>query len=890
MNGLIAGRETATTCAYCGVGCGVRMQPHGEGFSASGDHLHPANSGRLCVKGSALGETLDLQGRLLQPEINGQTVSWQTALDAVATQLQGIIDEHGPQAVAFYGSGQLLTEDYYVANKLIKGFIGSGNMDTNSRLCMASAVVSYKRAFGADAVPGNYQDIELADTVVLVGSNAAWAHPVLYQRLVQAKKLRPAMRVVVIDPRQTATCDIADLHLSLQPGSDAALFCGALHAMAERGRLDQDFLLQHTEGAESTLAAAAHWTLSRTASFCGLSEAQLLAFYQLLADSASWVTLYSMGINQSSSGVDKCQAIINLHLATGTLGRAGCGPFSITGQPNAMGGREVGGLANQLAAHMAFSAEEVDRVSRFWGSDNVTTRPGLNAVDLFAAIAEGSVKAVWIMGTNPLVSLPDADRVRHGLSRCPLVIVSDIMRDTDTSRMAHIRLPALGWGEKNGTVTNSERCISRQRRFLTPPGEARADWWILSQVAQRMGFGDAFAYQHPAEIFREHAALSGFENQGRRAFDISGLATLSNAQWDDLTPCQWPINGQHPQGCARLFSDGRFFHADAKARLLPIVPRLAVNQPTANYPLVMNSGRIRDQWHTMTRSGKSPRLMQHISEPFCQYHPADISGVAAGDLLRVASSHGWLLLRARPDALQPRGSVFVPMHWNSLFSQQARVGALIEAHTDPLSGQPESKQMPVNIRRWPAAFQAELFIRGVQVEPPAVEYWSRISQPGVEHFVIAESKLPANWLTWLNKHIELATLTCQYADLGSEGFHLLAWRDGELCLAFYAHRQRPQPDRQAVVAAFSRPPATAAERLALLAGEPGKGKPASGPVICSCFGIGEGQIKRAMAQGCHSVVQLGERLKCGTNCGSCLPELKTLIAARPLSCVAGEGQ
>lgn len=890
MNGLSLGREAATTCAYCGVGCGVRMQPQGEGFSASGDPRHPANSGRLCVKGSALGETLDLQGRLLRPEIHGQPVSWPTALDAVATQLQAIIAEHGPQAVAFYGSGQLLTEDYYVANKLMKGFIGSGNMDTNSRLCMASAVVSYKRAFGADVVPGNYQDLELADTVVLVGSNTAWAHPVLYQRLVQAKKSRPAMRVVVIDPRQTATCDIADLHLSLQPGSDAALFCGALHAMAERGRLDQDFLLQHTVGAELTLAAAAHWTLARTARFCGLSEEQLLAFYQLLADSPSWVTLYSMGINQSSSGVDKCQAIINLHLATGTLGRPGCGPFSITGQPNAMGGREVGGLANQLAAHMAFGAEEVDRVSRFWKSDNVTTRPGLNAVDLFAAIAEGSVKAVWIMGTNPLVSLPDADRVRHGLSRCPLVIVSDIMRDTDTSRVAHIRLPALGWGEKNGTVTNSERCISRQRRFLAPPGEARADWWILSQVAQRLGFGKAFAYQHPAEIFREHAALSGFENQGTRAFDISGLATLSNAQWDELAPCQWPINSQHPQGCARLFSDGRFFHADAKARLLPIVPRLAVNQPTANYPLVMNSGRIRDQWHTMTRSGKSPRLMQHISEPFCQYHPADVSGVVAGDLLRVASSHGWLLLRARPDALQPRGSVFVPMHWNSLFSQQARVGALIEAHTDPLSGQPESKQMPVNVRRWPAAFQAELFIRGVQVEPPAVEYWSRISQPGIAHFVIAESKLPADWLAWLNKHAELSTLTCQYADLGAEGFHLLAWRDGELCLAFYAHHQRPQPDRQTVVAAFSHPPATAAGRLALLAGKQDQGKPASGPVICSCFGIGEGQIKRAMAQGCHTVLQLGERLKCGTNCGSCLPELKTLIAARPLSCVAGEGQ
>ncbi|THD40042.1 nitrate reductase, partial [Enterobacteriaceae bacterium ML5] len=457
---------TFTTCAYCGVGCGVRMQPQVQGFSASGDDAHPASLGRLCVKGSALGETLDLQGRLLQPEIHGQPVSWEKALDAVASGLQQVIREHGPQAVAFYGSGQLLTEDYYVANKLMKGFIGAGNMDTNSRLCMASAVVGYKRAFGADAVPCSYQDLERADCVILTGSNTAWAHPVVYQRLAQAKKERPAMRIIVIDPRQTATCDIADLHLALRPGSDAALFCGALNAMADSGKLDAAFLQQHTRGAEQTLQAAQTWTPARTADACALPPAKLMAFYQMIADSDRLVTLYSMGINQSSSGVDKCNAIINLHLATGKIGREGCGPFSITGQPNAMGGREVGGLANQLASHMGFSAQEVDRVGRFWASDNVTKTAGLNAVDLFRAVETGQIKAVWIMGTNPLVSLPDADRVRAGLARCPLVIVSDITRDTDTTRAAHICLPAQGWGEKNGTVTNSERCISRQRAFL----------------------------------------------------------------------------------------------------------------------------------------------------------------------------------------------------------------------------------------------------------------------------------------------------------------------------------------------------------------------------------------------------------------------------------------
>ena len=867
----------STTCAYCGVGCGVKMQPQQEGFKASGDDLHPANLGRLCVKGSALGETLDLAGRLLHPEIAHQQVSWQQALDAVAHGLQSIIRDYGPQAVAFYGSGQLLTEDYYVANKLMKGFIGAGNMDTNSRLCMASAVVGYKRAFGADAVPCSYRDLELADCVILTGSNTAWAHPVAYQRLVQAKKARPEMRIIVIDPRQTATCDIADLHLPLRPGSDAALFCGALNAMAAHGRLDSKFLQQHTEGAAEALAAAGDWTEAKTAEFCGLTLAQLRAFYQAIAESDRLVTLYSMGINQSSSGVDKCNAIINLHLAMGKVGHEGCGPFSITGQPNAMGGREVGGLANQLAAHMGFSPEEVERVGRFWKSDSVTKRAGLNAVELFRAIEEGQIKAVWIMGTNPLVSLPDADRVRAGLARCPLVIVSDVMRDTDTTRTAHISLPALAWGEKNGTVTNSERRISRQRAFLPAPGEAKPDWWIISQVARRLGFGEAFAYQHPAEIFREHAALSGFENSGTRAFDISGLAQISNRQWDELSPVQWPVNAANPQGRERLFSDGRFYHPDGKARLMAITPRLPRNQPPACYPLIMNTGRIRDQWHTMTRTGKSARLMQHISEPFCQFHPDDAPHIRAGDLLRVSSSHGWLLLRAQPDSLQPRGSVFVPMHWNSQFSQQARGEARVEAHTDRLSGQPESKHMPVSLRRWQAAWQGELFVRGNVPMPPATAYWSRIAQPGITHYVLADSSIPPAWLAWLDEYVTTGQWICQSARLGDDGYHLLAWADGALQLAFYAHRERPELERQAVVAAFSQPPQTAQQRLALLAGRGENARASAGATICSCFGVGEVTIADAVRQGCSNVQQLGARLKCGTNCGSCIPELKKIV-------------
>lgn len=868
-----------TTCPYCGVGCGVTVETRGDGVTVSGDAAHPANGGRLCVKGSALAETLDLDGRLLQPQVDGQPVGWPQALDTVARRFARIIARHGPQAVAFYASGQLLTEDYYVANKLMKGFIGAANIDTNSRLCMASAVVGYKRAFGGDAVPCSYQDVELTDVAILCGSNAAWAHPILYQRLVRARQQRPVLKMVVIDPRATASCDDADLHLALRPGSDAALFNGALHWLAQQGLLDEDFLQRHTDGAAAALQAAASWTPQRVATFCQLQLAQVMAFYRLLADAENWLTLYSMGINQSSSGADKCNAIINLHLAGGRIGRAGSGPFSITGQPNAMGGREVGGLANQLAAHMGFDDADVDRVRRFWRAPNIARRPGLNAVDLFRAVADGTVKAVWIMGTNPVVSLPDADRVRQALKACPLVVVSEVMADTDTAALAHIRLPALAWGEKEGSVTNSERCISRQRAFLPPPGEARADWWILSQVAQRMGYGEAFGYQHPAEIFSEHAALSGFENHGARAFDISGLAGLDRQAWRQMAPLQWPVNAQHPAGCRRLFSDGRFFHPDGKARLLPITPRLPQHAPTARYPLVLNTGRIRDQWHTMTRTGKTARLMRHISEPFCALHPQDAAalGIADGELTRLASRHGWMIARAQLTADQPRGSVFVPMHWNDRFTAQGRVDSLIPPVVDALSGQPESKHAPVRVDRWPVCWQAEIFLRDAAPPPPGV-YWSRVTQRQATHFIMAGQQPVTEWAAWLQQHFGLEGLTLQSASLSQHGYHLIGWRQGAVQLAFYARRQALALDRAAILAAFEQAPSPGAQRLALLAGRAAPGQLAQGRTVCSCFGVGEPQILAAIGRGCGSTQALGEALQCGTNCGSCLPELKKLLA------------
>lgn len=514
-------KQVRTTCPYCGVGCGVIATVNEDGaVSVAGDPDHPSNYGRLCSKGAALAETIDLDGRILYPQIAGREASWDEALDHVAQKFSHAIAEHGPDCVAFYVSGQLLTEDYYVANKLMKGCIGSANIDTNSRLCMSSSVAGHRRAFGSDTVPAVYEDLELADLVILAGSNLAWCHPVLYQRLVAAKANRPNMKVVVIDPRRTITADIADLHLALRPDSDVALFLGLFSHLVSCGAIDQNYIAAYTSGFSEAFAAST-MPLAEVLERTGIADRQLRQFYRLFAATEKVVTCYSQGINQSSSGTDKVNAILNCHLATGRIGRPGMGPFSLTGQPNAMGGREVGGLANMLAAHMEIeNPEDRDRVQRFWGSPVVAAKPGLKAVELFQAVADGRIKALWIMGTNPVVSMPDADAVKFALQKCSFVAVSDMVKETDTTRHADVLLPSLGWGEKTGTVTNSERRISRQRAFLDTPGVARADWWQLCEVGIRMGFGDLLSYGSPVEIFCEHASLSAFENAGTRDFDI----------------------------------------------------------------------------------------------------------------------------------------------------------------------------------------------------------------------------------------------------------------------------------------------------------------------------------------------------------------------------------
>jgi assimilatory nitrate reductase catalytic subunit len=867
-----------TTCPYCGVGCGVVASPDGAGgWAIAGDKEHPANAGRLCSKGSALGETLGLDGRLLHPVVDGRQASWDEALATVAGRFGAVIAEHGPDAVAFYVSGQLLTEDYYVANKLMKGFIGSANIDTNSRLCMASSVAGHRRAFGGDVVPGNYEDLELADLVVLVGSNLAWCHPVLYQRLIRAKSER-GTRIVVIDPRRTATCDAADLHLAIRPGSDVLLFNGLLAHLGRAGAMDQDFIATRTNGfAEAFLSAGDDaCDMDAVALGCGLTLGEIQEFYELFSRNPATVTVYSQGVNQSSRGTDKVNAIVNCHLATGRIGKPGMGPFSITGQPNAMGGREVGGLANQLAAHMGFTSDDIDRVGRFWQAPRMAQRDGLKAVDLFQAIESGKIKALWIMATNPAVSLPDADRVNRALASCPFVVVSDCTRDTDTTAYADVLLPATGWGEKDGTVTNSERRISRQRGFLPHPGEAKPDWWIVSQVAARMGWGDAFAYQSPADIFAEHAALSAFENDGSRAFDIGAL---TGTDYDALPPTQWPAKAS-PHGTARLFAEGDFPTPDARARFVMVEAAGPATSASAEYPFVLNTGRIRDQWHTMTRTGLVPRLSSHIAEPFVALNPADAAMLALSDddlaVLRSRQGDATLRVRVTPD--QPQGQLFAPMHWNRRFSGNGGINALTAPVTDAVSGQPELKHTPASLTPFKPAWTAFLITRGEAAPPPSAEYWTRSAAAGCTVLILAGTVLPADDLTAWAETLLPPLSGIDYHDK-RRGIHRWARLDGdrlEACL--FLSTGQPLPSRTWLVSLFTATGMDGPSRTGLLSGRPPADTPDEGRTVCSCFNVGLNRIAAAIRDGgLTSAEQIGAVLKAGTNCGSCIPELKELI-------------
>ena len=882
-----AGEMVRTTCPYCGVGCGVKvtMNPGG-GVRVEGDEQHPANYGRLCSKGAALGETLSLGDRLLYPEIAGQRVSWDEAITKIANGFCRALLRHGPDAVAFYVSGQLLTEDYYVANKLMKGCFGGANIDTNSRLCMSSSVAGHKRAFGSDTVPGCYEDLEEADVVVLVGSNLAWCHPVLYQRILAARERRGGKpSLVVIDPRRTTTCDVAETHLPLKPGSDTALFNGLLVHLYQQNRLDPEFLDEHVAGFWSAYRTAKEVApnVPAVAARTGLPESAVAEFYGLWGRTRKVVTVYSQGVNQSAHGSDKVNAIINCHLATGRIGQPGMGPFSVTGQPNAMGGREVGGLANQLAAHMDFAPEDVERVQRFWQAPAIAQSPGLKAVDLFTAVADGKIKALWIMGTNPVVSMPDADQVREALRRCPLVVVSDAVADTDTMRLARIKLPALTWGEKEGTVTNSERRISRQRTFLPPPGEAKPDWWAMTQVARRLGFEAWFPFESAAAVFREHSALSGFENENaRRDFDISALADLSDTDYDALQPVQWPLPHGVTVGTARLFGAGGFFTADGRARCVAIGERAPAHAVDDSFPLVLNSGRIRDQWHTMTRTGKTARLTGHIPEPYVEIHPVDAltCGVSENGLARVHSRWGEMIVRVRTNPGQQPGSVFVPMHWGTPLAPRGRVNAAVNPAADPLSGQPESKHTPVRVQAYRPRWHGFLLSRDA-IEPPAVEYRVSVRDRECWRYELAGEEPVEDWPSRARGLLgdEPAWEWLEFADLGTGRYRGAVLVDGRLRACLFIAPGPELPLRGWLAGLFAASELDSTERASLLAGRPGQGQRDNGRIVCACFGVGLNTLTAAIRdQRLMTPEAIGAALQAGTNCGSCVPELRQLIA------------
>ncbi len=851
-----------TTCAYCGVGCGIRATVTGErSVEIAGDPDHPANRGRLCSKGTHLGETVGLEGRLLHPMIGAKRAGWDKALDLIAKRFKETIARHGPGSVAFYVSGQLLTEDYYVANKLMKGFIGSANIDTNSRLCMSSAVAGHMRAFGEDVVPATYDDLDAADVFVLVGSNTAWCHPIVYQRI--RARCEAGAKLVVIDPRRTETAEEADLHLAIRPGSDVVLMNGLLHHCREAGVVDAEYLAAHVmvpAGFWDELAEGNDlWSVART---CDIPAADLRHFYELFAATPRTVTMFSQGINQSTSGTDQVNAITNLHLATGRIGKPGAAPFSITGQPNAMGGREVGGLASTLAAHMDFAPENRDRIQRFWAAPTIAEKPGLKAVDMFRAIGAGRIKALWVMATNPAVSMPDANAVREALAACPFVVVSDVIEKTDTGAFAHVRLPAAAWGEKDGTVTNSDRMISRQRALFALPGEAMPDWWIVKEVARRMGWKNAFAYDRPADIWREHCRLSNYGNDGARLFALPGAAQGGNAAYDAMSPFRW--GGDHP------FAGGRFSTEDGRARLVPVAQK-PLPEPLAKWPLTLNTGRYRDQWHSMTRTGLAPKLARHREEPLVEVHPDDGArlGLADGGLARVETPQGDSLYRVAFHPAQRPGELFVPIHWTDRTSSGGRTGLLPRPLVDPVSGQPGFKRTPASISAVTPKWRGFLLLAHELAEVPRCLWATRVAVPSGVLWELEGNGDVKTIEGLLPKGERIET---QDAARGTRRIAIIA--GGRLAGALFVTETGDLPPRDWLIAQLAAPEVAPT----LLAGRAPGAQVDRGPIICVCFDIGLKTIVAAIRdRSLADVAAIGGALGAGTNCGSCRPALARIL-------------
>ncbi|MCC9166368.1 nitrate reductase [Pontibacter harenae] len=699
----------ASTCSYCGVGCGVTVTKEKSGaISVEGDKDYPVNSGMLCSKGLNLQYTVnDKQDRLLYPQMRYnksmplQRVSWDESLQRTAAVFKTFIDKYGPDSVAFYASGQCLTEEYYVINKLIKGFIGSNNIDTNSRLCMSSAVVGYKMALGEDSVPICYDDIELADCFYVTGANPAWCHPILWRRVEAQKAANPEVKIIVVDPRVTDTCAIADLHLQLNPGTDVYLNHAIGRVLIENGDIDLDFIRNHAEGFEQYKEVVFERSLAEYAEVCGVAEADIRLAAQYIGNAKGFISMWTMGLNQSAIGVNKNLSLLNLNLITGQIGKPGAGPFSLTGQPNAMGGREVGGLSNLLPAHRLLSnPQHRAEVQQFWGGTAIPEKPGLTATEMFEALEDGRLKAIWIICSNPLTSLPNARQAEAALKKAKFVVVQEISNKPETLTYADVILPAASWTEKEGTMTNSERRISYLPKIVDAPGEALPDAEIICRFAQTMGY-HGFDYPSAEAIYLEHAKLTAGTN-----IDISGL---NYSILKEQRSVQWPYTlGGAAEGTKRLFTDKQFYTSSSKAVIHPVSVEERSEAPDADFPLVLTTGRIRDQWHTMSKTGKVNKLKKHIPQAFLELHPQDAAnlGIADQDIVEVRSRRGDVRVKAKlSDKIKP-GVVFLPMHWGKILgSDLNRANNVTTDQLDPISKEPDYKYCAVSVTKYKKPFQ-----------------------------------------------------------------------------------------------------------------------------------------------------------------------------------------
>ncbi|SAI65697.1 nitrate reductase%2C catalytic subunit [Bordetella ansorpii] len=882
----------SSVCCYCGTGCGVRVQASGDQvLSVTGDPDHPSNQGRLCSKGRTLADTVRRDAaRVREAEWRPRRdaarapLALDDALELAAERLAGTIRRHGPHAVGFYLSGQLLTEDYAVFNKLARALVGTNNIDTNSRLCMSSAVSGYKRTLGADAPPACYDDLDSADLVLIAGSNMAYAHPVLFRRLEAAKAARPDMKVVVVDPRRTDTAGIADLHLAIAPGSDVALFLAMLNVMEREDLIDRGYIARHTQGFDALRARIGAYPPQVAQALCGVPASDIEQAARWFGQAGAALSMYTMGLNQSANGTAKNAALIHLHLATGQIGRPGAGPFSLTGQPNAMGGREAGGMATILPGHRdpADAAHRAE-VAAAWGVPALPDTPGLPALHMFDAVLEGRVKVLWIAATNPAQSLPDQARVRQALRAAEFVIVQEAFANTETLAYADLVLPAATWPEKNGSVTNSERRISRVRAAIAPPGSAQPDWRLACGVARRLAARIAphkaalFDYADEAAVFAEHAGLTAGRDLDYSAVDYAAL---------EQGPRQWPVRGGHDT--ARLYADGRFPTPDGRARFIDVDHVPVADPVDGDFPLWLTTGRLRDHWHTMARTGLSATLVRHVEEPWISLHPQEMAGLGLAEdaLVRVRSRRGAVVLPARADEGLEPGRAFLPMHWGSGFMAGDGVNALTPPACDPVSHQPELKHSAVDVAAAPLPWQAMAWLRGDAAAlrqalapwlarfPYAVLLPSALGGGGLRLRLAAEAAPAADVLDALARALRLDRPAAAFDDPARGVLRRAGLDDARRPDAFLL---AGDTRAQAGMLAWADGGEAPAGLARLLMGRGGAAKRAR--TVCACMGVTDAAIESGIAAGLD-LAGLKTQLGCGTGCGSCVPEIRDMLRRR----------